>query len=139
MTPLYDLEKYLDGTGIDRIQRELIRIRASQINNCAYCLSKHIKDYLKYGGDPDKVQVLSAWREVANWFSEEEQLILQITEEITRISDHGLSDESYQKAIALFGEVKTVQLVMAMVSINALNRVAVPFHLAPVKSTSTIE
>jgi alkylhydroperoxidase family enzyme len=75
--------------------------------------------------------VLSAWREAKNWFSKEEQLILRLTEEITLIADHGLSDQTYDEAVTLFGEVMTAKLIVAVININALNRVSVSLTMHP--------
>lgn len=129
--PLQDFEKYLDNAGLDKIQRELIKIRTSQINGCAFCLNKHIKDSLKYGEDPKRIYVLSAWREAKQWFSEEEQAILALTEEVTLIASQGVSDKVFNRSLALFGEVKTVQFILAIIAMNAWNRMAITFHLHP--------
>ncbi len=118
---------------IDPLQVGMIKIRASQINGCAYCMNKHIGDALKLGEDPQRVYVLSGWREARNWFNEEEQTILQLTEEITLISNGRLSDEVYDKAEALFGASRLTAIVMTVVSINAWNRVGVALRMHPIK------
>lgn len=125
------LSQAVANSGIDKIQQELIKIRASQINGCAYCLHMHSKDALKHGENPDRLYVIAAWREAKNWFSEEDQVILRLTEEITLISDHGLSDKTYEDAIALFGEDMTAKLITAVININALNRIGISFSLHP--------
>ena len=125
------LSQAVTNMGIDPLHQEIIKIRASQINGCAYCLNKHSKDALIYGEDPKRVFVLSAWREAKNWFSKEEQIILKLTEEITLIADQGLSDSTYQEAIAVFGEEMTAKLIVAVISINALNRIAVSLSMHP--------
>lgn len=127
------LDELIRNAGIDPLQLELIKIRASQINGCAYCMNKHIGDALAQGGDQRNINVLSGWREAANWFSEEEQAILRLTEEITLISKQGLSDEVYDKALELFGASRLAALIMAIVSINAWNRVGVSLRMHPVK------
>lgn len=119
------------NTGIDNLHQELIKIRASQINGCAYCLHKHFRDAIRYGEDPKRLFVLSAWREAKNWFNKEEQVILRLTEEITLIAEHGLSDQTYEEAIALFGEAMTAKLIVAAININALNRLAVSINMHP--------
>ncbi|GAA4802309.1 carboxymuconolactone decarboxylase family protein [Olivibacter ginsenosidimutans] len=128
---LMQLSEYVANTGIDKLQQELIKIRASQINGCAYCLNKHSQEALKYGEDPKRLHVLSAWREAKNWFSKEHQVILALTEEITLIADHGLSDQTYQEAITLFGEEMTAKLIIAVININALNRLGVSLSMHP--------
>src|ERR1700744_4053557 len=99
--PLIEMDKLLADTKLERIQREMIKIRTSQINGCAYCLNAHTKDAVKYGENPQRIFVMSAWREARNWFSETDQLILELTEEVTLISKHGVRDELFEKAVAL--------------------------------------
>jgi len=125
------LDKFLDDSTIDRLYREFIKIRASQINGCAYCVDSHSHDALRLGESLQKVLLISAWREAKNVFSEEERLLFRITEEITLIHQHGLSDEAYQQAIQVFGEEKTAQIIMAIVTINAWNRIGVATELRP--------
>jgi AhpD family alkylhydroperoxidase len=126
------LDSYNSQSGIDKPVREMIKIRASQINGCAYCVNKHSQDALKLGETPQRIFLMSVWREAKNVFSEEEQLILAITEEITLIQQHGLGDDLYEKAIRLFGEEKTAQIIMAVITINAWNRIGVGLHMEPV-------
>jgi AhpD family alkylhydroperoxidase len=109
----------------------MIRIRASQINGCAYCVNYHTGDALKLGVDFRKINLLSAWREASNVFNEEEQLIIRMTEELTLIHQHGLSETVYEKAISLFGEEKTAQLIMVIITINAWNRIGVGLSIKP--------
>src|SRR6476646_1361211 len=125
------LDKFVDETSIDKLHKEFIKIRASQINGCAYCVDAHSHDALNLGESLQKVLLISAWREAKNIFSEEEQLLFQVTEEITLIHQHGLSDETYRKAIQVFGEEKTAQVIMAIVTINARNRIGVATELRP--------
>ena len=125
------LDKFVDETSIDKLHKEFIKIRASQINGCAYCVDAHSHDALKLGESLQKVLLISAWREAKNIFSEEEQLLFRMTEEITLIHQHGLSDETYGKAIQVFGEEKTAQIIMAIITINAWNRIGVATELRP--------
>jgi AhpD family alkylhydroperoxidase len=125
------LDSYVEKADINPLHKELIKIRASQINGCAYCLNSHSKDARKLGETEQRIYVLSAWREAKNLFSEEEQAILALTEEITRISEHGVSEEVFNKAIELFGEQKTAQIYMAVITINAWNRIGVGLHMQP--------
>ena len=125
------LDQYINQSSIDKLHRELIKIRASQINGCAYCVDMHSHDALKLGESLQRVLLVSAWREAGDHFSEEEKLLFQMTEEITLIHRNGLSDETYSKAIELFGEEKTAQIIMAVVTINAWNRIGVATHLSP--------
>jgi AhpD family alkylhydroperoxidase len=123
------LEKYLAKTGISKTLKELIKIRASQINGCAYCLDMHTKDALKYGESNQRIFILSAWKEATEFFTEEEQAALAMTEEITLIHQNGLSEETYRNALKVFSENQIAQLIMAIVTINAWNRMAVSTHL----------
>jgi AhpD family alkylhydroperoxidase len=125
---MYALENYLQATTLTKSQKELIKIRSSQINGCAYCIDMHTKDALKNGETPQRVFLLSAWRE-ANLFTEEERAILQITEEVTLIQQHGLSEETYLKAKLFFSETQLAQIIMAIVTINAWNRIAISTRL----------
>ena len=125
---MYALEGYLASSQLSKSHKELIKIRTSQINGCAFCIDMHTKDALKNGETQQRIFLLSAWRE-ANLFSEEEKVILALTEEITLIHNNGLSDVTYQKALGLFGKNYLAQMIMAVVTINAWNRIAVSTHL----------
>jgi AhpD family alkylhydroperoxidase len=125
------LDTYVSNTDVDKRQQELIRIRASQINGCAYCVNQHSADAKKAGETEKRIFLISVWREATNVFNEEEQLLLEMTEQITLIHHHGLSDELYDKAIALFGELKTAQIIMVIISINAWNRIGVGLKMQP--------
>lgn len=121
---MFALEKYLAGSQLPKEYKELIKIRASQINGCAFCIDMHTKDALKAGETTQRIFLLNAWKET-DLFTEEEQLILQMTEEVTLISQHGLSEETYRKAEKTFGKNYTAQLIMMIVTINAWNRIAI--------------
>ena len=125
------LDMYVSNTDVDKRQQELIRIRASQINGCAYCVNAHSADAKKAGETEQRIFLISVWREATNVFNEEEQLLLEMTEQVTLIHHHGLSDELYDKAIALFGELKTAQIIMVIISINAWNRIGVGLKMQP--------
>ena len=125
------LSKYIAESSVDKIHQELIRIRASQINGCAYCVNHHARDARKLGETEQRIYLISVWREAPNVFSEEEQLLLAITEEITLIHQHGLSDALYDKAISLWGEEKTAQVIMTIITINAWNRIGVGLNMHP--------
>lgn len=128
---LDSLDKYIETTSIDKLHRELIKIRTAQINGCAYCVNEHTGDALKLGADPKKLYLVGVWREAPNAFSEEERTILAITEEITLIHQHGLSEDLYQKSLSLFGEELTAQIIMTAITINAWTRIGVALHMEP--------
>ena len=121
---------YLENSRISKSHQELIKIRASQLNGCAFCLDMHTKDARKYGETEQRLYVLSAWRDTT-FFSPEEQAILALTEEVTLISQGGVKAETYQKAIELFDEIYISQLIMAIVIINSWNRIAITTHMLP--------
>ena len=125
------LGQYLTTTSINPIHKELIKIRASQINGCAYCINMHTKDARKLGETEQRIYLLSAWREAENIFTEEERIIFELTEEVTLISEHGISDAVYEKAIEVLGEVKTAEVIMSAITINAWNRIGVGLRMHP--------
>ena len=125
---LLELEKYVATSGLDKILYELVKTRASQLNGCAYCLDMHTEDALKLGESSRRIFALSVWHE-SHLFTEEERAILQLTEEVTRIYEKGVSDETYNNVVNLFGEKMTAQIIMLIVTINAWNRIAVSTKL----------
>lgn len=128
------LETYLSQISISLTVKDLIKIRASQINGCAYCIDIHAKAALKNGETGQRIFLLNAWRETNNIFSDEEKAALAIAEEVTLIHKGGLSDETYEKAIGLYSENQVAQIVMTVVTINAWNRIALSSHLQPGES-----
>lgn len=123
------LEKYIASTSLDPIHKELIKIRASQINGCAFCIDMHTKDARKLGLTEQRIYLLNAWKET-KLYSEEERIILSMTEEVTLIQHH-LSDETYHKAIQLFDENYVAQIIMMITTINAWNRIAIATEMQP--------
>lgn len=121
---LFGIEKYLQQSELTSTHKELIKIRASQINKCAFCIDMHTKDALKQGEKIQRILLLNAWRET-DLFSPEEKILLQITEEVTLISEKGLSEELYIQAVKTFGENYLAQVIMAIIAINAWNRLSV--------------
>lgn len=128
------IEKYLSTTTIPVLHRELIKMRASQINGCAFCIDMHTRDARKYGETEQRIYLLNAWRETTTLFTEEERCILALTEEVTLISQHGVTEETYAKAIKLFEPNYLAQLIIAIVTINAWNRVAISCQLQPAQA-----
>lgn len=128
---LQTLNQHLESTQLTNTHNELIKIRTSQINGCAYCIDLHTKDARKYGETEQRIYLLNAWRET-NFYTEEEKAILALTEEITLISNGGVSDETYQKAASLFDENYLSQIIIAIIAMNALNRIGVTSEMKPV-------
>nr|WKN38283.1 carboxymuconolactone decarboxylase family protein [Tunicatimonas sp. TK19036] len=124
---MYALEGYLQTSQLSRTHKELIKIRASQLNGCAFCIDMHTKDALKYGETPQRIFLLDAWRET-DLFTDEERVLLQVTEEVTLIHQGGLSADTYQKALNAFGENYLSQIIMAITTINMWNRIAISTH-----------
>lgn len=118
------LENYAQSTEVSVQLKELIKIRASQINKCAYCLDMHTEDAIKLGESERRIYLLSAWKE-SPVFSEQEKAVLQLTEEATNIAENGVSDATYNNVINHFGEKITAQIIMLIVVINSWNRIAI--------------
>lgn len=118
------LEKSIQSSKLNKIHLELIKLRASQINECAYCLNMHSEDAMKLGETPKRIALLSAWRDT-EVFSEEEKVILEMTEEVTLIHKKGLTDETYKKATQYFDAEYIALIIMTIVTINAWNRMAI--------------
>lgn len=124
---MYGLEGYLQNTQVSKTHKDLIKIKASMINGCAYCINMHTKEAKKNGETEQRIYLLSAWRETT-LYTEEERAILALTEEITLIQNH-VSDETYKKAEQLFGANHLAQIIMVIVTINAWNRIAITSEL----------
>lgn len=124
------LEHYLTTTGISPLHQEMIRVRASQINHCAYCINMHTRDARKAGETEQRIYLLNAWRETS-LYTEEERAILALVEEVTLIANGGVSDEVYAQAIKVLGEQKTAQVIMAAITINAWNRIGISTQMQP--------
>lgn len=121
---MFGLESYLATSGLDKTILELIKIRASQINGCAFCINMHTKDALKNGETNQRIFLLNAWRET-NLFTEQEQAALAMTEEITLVSHKGLTDKTFELAKTVFSENEIAIIIMAISTINAWNRIAI--------------
>lgn len=123
-------DSYMESTSITPAHKELIKIRASQINGCAYCIDKHSRDARKLGETEQRIFALMAWRDTP-FFSEEERAILALTEEVTLISHGGVSEATYARAEAVLGKTYMAEVIMAAIIINAWNRIGVSTHLQP--------
>jgi AhpD family alkylhydroperoxidase len=125
---MYGLEGYLQTAQLSKTHKNLIKVRASQINGCAFCLDMHTKEALKAGETAQRLFLLNAWKET-DLFTQEEKIILALTEEITLIHQGGVSEEVYQQATSVFDDSYLTQIIMAVVTINAWNRIAVTTRL----------
>jgi AhpD family alkylhydroperoxidase len=124
------LQTYVDQSGLEPSLIELVKIRASQINGCAYCLVMHTNDARKHGETDDRMHLLNAWRE-APTFSERERAALGWVEAVTLVSESHVPDEVYETVKQHFSEKEIVDLTMAVVAINGWNRIAIASRAAP--------
>lgn len=108
---------------------ELIKIRASQMNGCAFCLDAHSRDARKRGIGEQKLDVLAGWEEAGDLFSERERAALALTEEMTDLTGRNVSDAVYARAAAAFSERELGQVIAMVLTINAWNRIAVTTRL----------
>jgi AhpD family alkylhydroperoxidase len=118
------MEKYTKTTGIDRKLRELIKIRASQINGCAFCINMHTSDARKMGETEQRLFCLSAWKE-CTFYTDEEKAALELTEHVTLIPNKGVPDELYNRIRRHFSEKEYVDLVILINQINSWNRISI--------------
>lgn len=126
------METYIKTkTRIERPLVHLVKMRASQINGCAYCMSMHTEEALKDGDRVDRLALLSAWREAPDWFTTREQAALTWTEALTNISSSHVSDEMYAMVREEFDEKDLSDLTLLIITINGWNRIAIPFHTPP--------
>jgi AhpD family alkylhydroperoxidase len=121
---MMEMEKYTKTTGIDRKLRELIKIRASQINSCAYCLNMHTADARKMGETEQRIYCVSAWEE-CEFYTEAEKVALELTEYVTLIPTKRVPDELYQRVRKHYDEKQYVDLVLIINQINSWNRISI--------------
>jgi len=127
---MMELEKYMQSSDLEKTLYELVKMRASQINGCAYCLDMHSKDARAAGETEQRLYGLNAWRE-APFYSDRERAALAWTEAVTKISENEVSDELYESVRQHFEEEELVTLTMAIVAINGWNRLAISFRSEP--------
>lgn len=127
---VFAMESYVRNSGLDPRLYELVKIRASQLNGCAYCLDMHNRDARAEGEDQRRLDVLSAWREAPELFTAQERAALAFTESVTRIGDAGVPDAVWQDVAERFDKAEIVHLLMAVATINVWNRLAVATHQA---------
>lgn len=124
MKIMMEMEKYTKKNSIDRKVRELIKIRASQINGCAFCINMHTADAKKMGETEQRLYCISAWRE-CTFYSEDEKVALELTEHITLIPKKRVPDDLYERVREHFGEKEYVDLVVLINQINSWNRISI--------------
>ena len=118
------------AAGLDPVVVELIKLRASQINGCAYCLDMHTHDARKLGIGEQKLTGVAVWRETP-FFTARERAALALTEAVTRLGDHGVSNEVYDAAARVFSAEELPRVIAMAVTINAWNRIAITTRASP--------
>ena len=121
-------DKQVESFQLDARLKELIRIRVSQINGCGYCINSHTRDALKIGETTQRLFAISAWWETP-FFTEQERAVLKLAEQVTNISQGGVSDDVYKNALETLGENGLAQVIFAIVTINSWNRIAISMHM----------
>ncbi len=121
------LENYVRSCGLEHSLLELVKMRASQLNGCAYCLDMHSKDALAQGESVQRLVVLDAWRE-APFYTDRERAALAWTEAITNVQQGHVPDAVFQKARAQFSEAELTNLTLAIIAINGWNRFSIAFR-----------
>ncbi len=127
---LRKLESYVKNSSLEAGLLELVRLRASQINGCAFCIDMHTKDARTRGESEQRLYAVSAWRE-APFYSERERAALAWTEAVTRVGETHVPDDVYAEARQHFSEKELVDLTFAIIAINGWNRLAVSFRTVP--------
>ena len=131
---MLQLEAYVEQSGLERSLLELVKIRASQINACAFCLRMHTRDARKAGQTEERIYLLDAWRE-APFYSDRERAALEWTETLTLVSEGGVPDEVYQRVSRQFSQRELVDLTLAVVAINGWNRICIGFAVQHMPAT----
>ena len=122
---------YVMQSGLSAELVDLVYLRVSQINNCAYCLDLHTRDLMKKGVPIEKIALVQAWEEGGDLFSVTKRAALAWAETVTRVAQTGVPDDAYQAARAVFGEKELVDLTIAISLMNAYNRMAISFRRTP--------
>ena len=128
--PYRAIDAFDRSIDLDPRLRELVRIRVSQLNGCAYCLDQHVGDAIAAGEGARRLATLAAWPE-SIFFTARERAALALTEQVTLIGQQGVTDEVWAAATEHFDDAELVQLLWAVIAINAWNRIAVATHMVP--------
>jgi AhpD family alkylhydroperoxidase len=124
------VDRYVKQSGLEPRLVELVKMRASMINGCAYCIDMHSKDARAEGETEQRLYALSAWRETP-FFSERERAALEWTESVTLVSQTHVPDDIYERVRQHFNEVELINLTLAVIAINGWNRLAISFRAVP--------
>jgi AhpD family alkylhydroperoxidase len=132
------LEQFVTSCGLERPLLELVKMRASQINGCAYCLDMHSKDARALGESEQRLYALDAWRETP-FYTERERAALEWTEAITLIAESHAPDDVYERVAQQFGPEELANLTLAIATINSWNRLSIAFRVVPGTYTSNLK
>lgn len=122
---------YILQSRLSPVLVDLVYLRISQINNCAYCLDMHTRDLLKKGPSVEKLALLQAWKEAGDLFDDRERAALAWSESVTRLTETGVPDSDYEAARTVFDERELVDLTIAIGLMNTYNRMAISFRKTP--------
>lgn len=122
---------YIMQSGLDEVLVDLVYLRVSQINGCAYCLDMHTRDLIKKGVKIEKLALVQVWQEAGNLFSDRERAALAWAETVTRVAQTGVPDVEFEAASHIFDEKELADLTMAISLMNAYNRLAISFRRTP--------
>ncbi len=125
---MFAMEKYVHAGDLGEGLISLVKLRASQINGCAFCLDMHGEEARKAGVSQRVIDVLPGWKEAPSLYSDREQAALALTEEVTLISQDGVSDAVWNQVAAVFSKAQIARLLMAICAINVWNRLAISTH-----------
>jgi AhpD family alkylhydroperoxidase len=131
MKALGSVYGYILQSGLPRLLVNMVYLRASQINGCAYCIDMHSRDLIKEGLAVEKLVLVQAWREAGSLFDTRERAALAWTETVTRVADTTVPDADFQAASAVFSEKELVDLTIAIGLMNAYNRLSIGFRVPP--------
>ena len=124
------LQSYVTASGLEPSLLELVKMRASQINGCAYCIDMHSKDARANGETEQRLYALDAWHETP-FYTDRERAALAYTEAVTRVADSHVPDEVWEEVTRHFSESEVVALTFALVAINGWNRLSIAFRNVP--------
>jgi len=138
MKALGSVHAYISRSGLPATLIDLVYLRVSQINGCAYCIDMHSRDLLRANVPVEKLLLVSAWDEAGSLFDDQEKAALKWAEVVTRVSDTRVPDEAYAEARAAFTEKQLADLTIAISLMNAYNRMAISFRALPLGAATVV-
>ncbi len=134
-----ELQAHVDNSGLDPLLLNLVYLRVSEINGCAYCIDMHSKDLRAMGESDIRLDLINVWREAPSFYSEREQAALAWAESVTRVSETHVPDEDFESARKHFSEEELAKLTLAIVTINGWNRFAISARSEPGRYRSNLK